>query len=191
MRLFVALDLSEGQKDYLRSLQNSLKRKQVSGRWVNPDIIHLTLQFLGEVESEEVPVLCTAIRKALAQAESFRFSLGSLRWFGNPHRPRVLWMKIEDGYEQIIALQCMIEAELAALGFKPDKLFEPHVTIARNPDMGGLDLAAFSLEESCAALAADTGSICDNVVLYSSHLAKEGPTYEAMEKFKLRAGGVA
>lgn len=186
MRLFIALDLSDEQKEYLSSVQDSFKRRRVSARWVSPAIIHITLQFLGDVDDFSVPNLKAAIGEAVEPFACFAFSLGKLGWFGAAHSPRVLWMQVDKGYRQMIDLQKSIEDKLIPLGFKSDKPFKPHITLARNPELNGLDITQAASEGIVEVGRASTEAVCTKVVLYRSYLAKEGPTYEVLKEFYLK-----
>src|SRR5690349_11728363 len=63
-RLFVALPVAESVKEELRRLQAELRERLPDGlvRWTRPEQIHLTLRFLGEVETGRVGDLITAVR---------------------------------------------------------------------------------------------------------------------------------
>jgi len=52
MRAFIAMELSPQVKESLRKLINDLKSRNIKGRWVPPENIHLTLRFLGNIETK-------------------------------------------------------------------------------------------------------------------------------------------
>ncbi len=55
MRLFVALELDEQARDLLADCQQRLSGLDPAVRWVQPEQIHLTLKFLGQVPDQDVP----------------------------------------------------------------------------------------------------------------------------------------
>ena len=65
MRLFVALDLPPKAKDSLVDLQQRLLESGVNGRPTRRENLHLTLQFLGEVDKEQTPAICEAMERAV------------------------------------------------------------------------------------------------------------------------------
>ena len=49
-RAFVAIDLPESVRSTLRTVQQELKSGKFRIKWVRPEIIHLTLKFLGDID---------------------------------------------------------------------------------------------------------------------------------------------
>lgn len=101
---------------------------QVAGGRATPEeSIHLTLEFLGDVEPERVPLLQRIAGEV--RARRLRIALDRV---GSFHRARVAWAGSEKPPRQLIALQ----AELA--GRRRDNRFEleerdysPHATLVR------------------------------------------------------------
>ena len=62
MRVFIAIDLDEQIRKALGNLQTELRSKvdikKGDAKWVNPENIHLTLKFLGEIKDEQVVNVC-------------------------------------------------------------------------------------------------------------------------------------
>ncbi len=57
MRCFIAINISEGIRKGLAKLQDELRGKadirKGDVKWVDPEAIHLTLKFLGEIKTEQ------------------------------------------------------------------------------------------------------------------------------------------
>ena len=51
--------------------------------------------------------------------------------FRSPKFPRVIWVGLDQGGENLVQLAKIVEEKLAPLGFKSDKPFKPHATIFR------------------------------------------------------------
>jgi 2'-5' RNA ligase len=141
MRLFVACELPPEVKEELGQLQGEL-RAQGAGRlrWVRPEVIHLTLKFLGGVS----PAMAERVRDALAAAITEPFSLnlrlGRVGGFGGRTRLRVVWVGLEGDTEQLASLADRVESALAPLGFPREKRpFAAHLTLARVPDETGIE----------------------------------------------------
>ena len=66
VRSFVAIDLPQTLRDRLGELSSRLAKRVPPGsvRWVRPESIHLTLQFLGEVSSESLSQAEGLVRQA-------------------------------------------------------------------------------------------------------------------------------
>ena len=62
MRCFIAINIDEKIRKALAKLQNELQGKadvkKSDVKWVNPETIHLTLKFLGEIKDEQIVDVC-------------------------------------------------------------------------------------------------------------------------------------
>jgi len=131
MRLFVALEIPAGVCAALGDVQARLRPHAGHGvRWTDPRGIHLTLKFIGEVETARVE----AIRAALARVRAPQpvdAAFRGLGWFPNARRPRVLWAGVETS-SGMAALAREIEAALEPLRIaREQREFQPHLTLAR------------------------------------------------------------
>jgi 2'-5' RNA ligase len=138
IRSFVAIELPDEVRDALSGVQSAIKERmqtsESSMRWVRPESIHLTLQFLGDVPIKVLPLVSDAIRKGCAQTSAFELELGGPGVFPNLRRPRVVWIGLKGDQRAMYALkslQAAISDELQPQGFKPDKEFKPHLTLGR------------------------------------------------------------
>jgi 2'-5' RNA ligase len=128
VRAFVALELSPEIKEELRKAQESLKESGAHLAYVNPDIIHITVKFLGEVEARN-------LEKVIASLKTIRFSpfvvTAKTVTADNDKRPRTVWCTIEDEGKSG-RLFAIVEEAMAALGFiRETRKFTPHATVAR------------------------------------------------------------
>jgi RNA 2',3'-cyclic 3'-phosphodiesterase len=134
LRLFIALPIPEPVQAELRRFQCDLKRA-VTGegvKWVKPEQMHLTLKFLGKVESGRVEALIAATREACAGAVAFPLRADGADFFPDERRPRVLWAGLEDETGTLPSLQRAVEGALVTFAEKAeDRPFSPHLTLAR------------------------------------------------------------
>ncbi len=123
-RLFFALWPDVHASEQLANLQKGL---HLAGRPVSPNNLHITLAFIGGVDSQCARCLCSA---AGAVAFSpFSLSLDSLGYF---HRPRVCWVGPGRTPPALNSLRQDLLRQLQACGYVPDPVhFRPHVTLAR------------------------------------------------------------
>src|SRR6516164_8699319 len=75
VRTFLGIDLGEKIRDRLVSLQQDLGTIASDVKWVEPENLHLTLLFLGEVEQRETLDICRAAQKAIAELPVFTMSI--------------------------------------------------------------------------------------------------------------------
>src|ERR1700681_3615489 len=96
-RTFIGIELGKAIRDRLIGLQESLTASAAGVKWVEPDNLHVTLLFLGEVDDRELPGVCRAAQEAVADLPAFPLSIEGAGCFPNPRRPRVLWVGVVQG----------------------------------------------------------------------------------------------
>ncbi|HEY6001811.1 MAG TPA: RNA 2',3'-cyclic phosphodiesterase [Anaeromyxobacter sp.] len=189
-RLFVALEPPEPVRRRLAALALELRRAAGRAaeeiRWVPPENVHLTLQFLGAVPEERLSDVERAVRAAAAQARPLSLEVSGAGGFPNARRPRVVWAGIEGDVAALGALVAELGRRLAPLGFPPeDRPFSAHLTLGRAREGRGAPGIAVAL-----ASAREAGSApwrATEVVLFESHLSPKGPRYEALAHAPLAA----
>jgi 2'-5' RNA ligase len=128
IRAFIAVRIPEAVLAQLISAQDQLKRKFAGVSWTRAEAMHVTLQFLGNVESARLPELQTALRRATAQIQSFDMELAGLGSFDN----RVLWAGVIRGTEPLSGLAEAVRRATKGFGaHKEERAFSAHVTLGR------------------------------------------------------------
>lgn len=133
-RTFVAVPLSAPLKAALQAVQVSLMRQcpPESVKWVQPEGMHMTLFFLGEVETRRLPEIKAALAEVARNAHPCTCRVGGLGAFPNLRRPRVVWVGLEEAEGHLRALLQAVNAALEGLGFTPEEReFKPHLTLGR------------------------------------------------------------
>jgi 2'-5' RNA ligase len=188
-RLFVALEPPDLVRRRLAALADELRRGagRAGGevRWVAPENVHLTLQFLGGVPEERVPAVEAALRDAAAEAgRPLALSVHGAGGFPNARRPRVIWAGLAGELVPLAALVSALGARLAKLGYAPeDRPFAPHLTLGRARE--GRGAPGFAGALAAAAQAEPTSWRVSELVLFESHLSPHGPRYEAVARIAL------
>jgi len=133
IRAFVAIELPDEVRRGLAGLREELQRDEHRFvKWVDPDGVHLTLKFLGNVPAGRVTEIARAIEVAAKAVTPFELEVSGLGVFPNLKQVRVLWVGIGGEVDRLKELQRGIDTELAALGFaREDRPFVPHLTLAR------------------------------------------------------------
>ena len=127
MRAFVAIEVSN--KDVLNSIHKIQTELNIKAKPVELHNMHFTVQFLGEVSEEMIEKISDALNSI--EFSAFSISFTSIGVFPKPNSPRVIWIGVTDGINELEKLAGMIRSKLSHLGFSPDKKFKPHVTIFR------------------------------------------------------------
>ena len=186
-RTFIAIDLSDDVRGFLGARAERLRRSGGDVRWVQPDRIHLTLVFLGEVAVERLSALEAAARGACAGFGPLALRAGGAGQFPPRGRPRVIWSAIDDPTGALLGLQkALAEAAAAFAEEVEDRAYVPHLTLGRV--RGGRDLER--LGEAVAAMERDAGPAFEarEVVIYRSRLSPQGPQYTALARVPLVKG---
>ena len=185
VRTFVAVDIDAAPRRAAAKLIAKLAAAPVDANWVQPQNLHLTLKFLGDVPLKEIARICQTVQKAAEEVPPFELSIGGTGAFPTSSRPRTVWIGSLSGQESMAALHKHLEARLAKLGFRKDsRRFQAHLTIARVRRGGpGLPELARLIEENAQCEIGKT--IVREAVVYSSELSRQGPTYHPLGRAKL------
>ncbi len=188
LRLFVALEPPDLVRRRLTSLQGELRR--AAGRaadevkWVPPDNVHLTLQFLGAVPEERLEAIQAALAQTAAESGPLDLAVTGTGAFPSARRARVLWAGVAGDLAPLGALVAALGRHLAPLGFAPeDRPFSAHLTLGRARDARGLPGLAAALAHAGAGTEARWHA--GELVLFRSHLSPHGPRYEALSRVPL------
>ena len=147
VRCFVAIDIPEDVKAEIAGLQHSLKQLGARISWARSEGMHLTLKFLGDVESGLIPDVIDALDAAVSSSKAFTVSAEGVGCFPNSRRPRVMWVGL-DGGDSLMAVQEAVEAAMAPLGFDREKRkFNPHLTLGRVKSPQGIDDVVRRMEQ--------------------------------------------
>ncbi len=187
MRVFIAIDIGEEVRAALSDLQQQLQSKvdikKGDVKWVNPQNIHLTLKFLGEIKDEQVVEVCNIVKEVAGRHKSFELDIQTVGHFGG-RSARVLWVGAGEGKNNLLGLQKDLEQQLALAGWPEEKReFSGHLTLCRvrNPK-AGVKLAAVSEDYRDFKLGIISA---DSVSVYQSQLRPTGPVYTLLGNYKL------
>ena len=189
VRSFIAIELPDEVKRGLTQWQARLKAGGSPGvKWVDPDSIHLTLKFLGNVAIDRTGEITRAIEAVVQGTPPFELKVKDIGVFPNLRRVQVVWVGISGEVDKLAQLQQQIESNLARLGFAPEtRPFTPHLTLARlreraSPDERqkfGQFIASTRFEE------AHTLKV-EAISLMKSQLTREGAIYHRISSVELK-----
>ena len=165
-RLFVALSIPTKIITELVKLQP----KESGVRWVKPEQIHLTIQFIGEADIAYTKTLLGSIR-----AEKFTLNFDKLGCFPTARKPRILWLGV-DICDQLVYLHNTVQFKLNQGGIcvSGDR-FHPHVTLARCNKVCHKSIVTKFLQQTIAAIESFQVNAFG---LYSSQLDSSGSKYQ-------------
>lgn len=186
MRLFLAVDPSPECIGLLKQTIDRLRPMAPRARWAHADKLHVTLVFLGDIATSNLPLVTDAAQTIAARHDPFalRFAAGGM--FGTKKRARVLWAGIEGDLPALSAMQKNLADTLEqSVGYTPEhRVYSPHVTLARGADPRGDEKLAQCVDELALQTFGET--MIRELVLYRSETAAQGAKYTALLRAPLR-----
>ena len=183
MRIFIAIELPSEIKSALAALQTELRRAGADVSWTKPENLHLTLNFLGEVDEKRIVEVEQACVSSAAEFQPFTLILNDTGVFPNARQPRVLWAGLSGEVENVVEIHRRLDERLALIGFKrEEKRFHPHLTIGRLKSNKKIrELLALADEHRLPALS----FVVAEIVMMKSELHPAGAEYTPMAKVSL------
>ncbi len=183
LRVFIAIDIEDPNiLSRLIMLRDTIVSTNVPMKPVEDQNIHITLRFIGNVPR---PLVDMITRDVLSKLRFNKFSivLKGLGAFPNTSRPRVIWVGVEKGYEELKKIRDEIERGLRRLGIKPEKEeFVPHITLARIKGSRNISSLVKLLIEYADV---EIGEMLVNSIrLKKSVLTPKGPIYTTLYEVK-------
>ncbi len=184
LRTFIAVDLGKAIRDRAVALQETLARAGADVKWVEPENLHVTLLFLGEVDAREVPRVCQLVADATQQHPAFPMSVETVGCFPNARRPRVLWVGVGQGTQELCALHDDLEGPLTQLGYRrEERRYTPHITLGRVKSDRPPDSLAVALAKHAGWKGGEINVRAIQVM--SSELTPQGPNYTVLSRARL------
>ena len=187
-RTFIALDVSEGVREGLSQRCRELQEYPGTITWVAPKVLHVTLNYLGEIEASQMAGVQAVVAEAAAQSKPFDFQVRGLAALPPKGRPRVIWANVIERSGELAALQERVTVGLEALGFpREDRSFRPHVTLARVK----FTPATKALRADLEAMAKDDVGLvpAGEVIVFTSDLQADGPIHTPVARAPLGPAG--
>ncbi|HEX6507732.1 MAG TPA: RNA 2',3'-cyclic phosphodiesterase [Chloroflexota bacterium] len=137
MRVFVAVELPDDVKFRLARLGDALRPQAKLVKLVAPELLHITIRFLGNVEPSRLPAIERAAEAASSRVDRFALTIEGLGGYPSGHAPRVLWagLRQDGGFASLQRLHSELETALQTAGFEVvDRAFSAHITLGRARD---------------------------------------------------------
>lgn len=187
MRTFIAIELPKEIKEALGRIQEKLKASGADVKWVEPKNIHLTLKFLGEISEQQLEKITAILNDLAKDKKNFRVRISSLGAFPKMNFPRVIWVGVDQGNEEIKVLAKALEEKIARIGIpKEDRPFSSHITIGRTRSNLGRDKLVAGLNSMMDYIKETPQELTvDKITLFKSTLSPQGPIYEVLKQVSL------
>ena len=183
MRLFLALDFDGKTQKNLFEIQKILKKNADKGRWAYYKNIHLTVKFIGDVDSAKVPEIADGIEAALSGKGAMRFSMDKLGFFRGKNIIKLAWVGLEGDVDNLVDIFHRVENNLVKVGITREKRkFMPHITLGREIEFNN---SLFNIESLIKDYLHDE-FVVNSATLYSSRQEDGKRVYEPVKRFKFK-----
>lgn len=185
IRSFLAFELPLEIKNIVARVSGELRQSTLNARWVKVDNIHITLVFMGNVETEDIPEMGKGVQDVCQTTHPFDISLKGIGCFPNKHKPRVLWLGLDGDLEQMSTFRDALQKHLAGFGIKEEKRkFKPHLTLGRFRKPKKMDAQQ---DQALSKHGDVSSSVCslDELILFKSDLKPTGAVYTKLEAWPL------
>ncbi|WP_373087139.1 RNA 2',3'-cyclic phosphodiesterase [Sneathiella sp.] len=177
MRLFVAIALPQEIKDSISILRGGIPE----ARWIAAENSHVTLAFIGEVQTPMMMDISLALGRIKHPA--FHIDIEGVGVFGSNKRPRILWAGVRN-IDTINLLHKKIVTAIEAVGATvDDRRFHPHITLARVHKSPYERVRNFLIDH---ALFKTRTIPVTSFILFSSHLSSSAAIYQEEISFDLQ-----
>jgi len=181
IRSFIAIDIDDPKiVSKIMDIQRELQSGGTQLKLVEPENLHLTLFFLGE----QPPRIIEKVRDAMSTIsfKPFTIKLQGLGAFPSIDRPRVVWIGVTEGFNEVRRIYTELRAKLQAipLRLEPESSFVPHITLAR------VKFSGYALRKTLMNLKDIELGLQEvkAVRLKKSTLTPRGPIYETLYEVK-------
>ncbi len=177
-RAFISADIRPNKE--LIQILDQLAAARGDLKVVRPELMHLTLKFLGQTEEDAVEEISARMKEACSEIGPFKINLKGMGAFPSMSSIRVVWVGIENAgpLKQIAG---RLDESMKDLGFERDKHgFKPHLTLARARSPRNIANIQEVLKTNAAS---DFGEyLVDRILLKRSVLSPSGPTYSVVRE---------
>lgn len=184
MRLFVAIEISKEVAERITEIEKRLFKGGFDLKFVEPENLHLTLKFLGEVSDEDLKYVESVISYVANEFQAFNVSFQGLGYFGSERNVKVLWIGVKEGKSEFVRIASSLDKKLSKIREEERKEKTPHLTIARvksGKNRENLLREIYSLND------VKIGEVyVKEIKLKKSELTPKGPVYSDLKAFPLK-----
>ena len=182
-RLFIAtkINLNDTCRHLLHNIQQVTRHDTIT--WVEDDVCHLTLRFLGKTPDFQIPLIKEAMKKATTSFNPFSLQIDKLGFFGSRYAPTVIWLGFKE-FEIYRQLFLSLEQQLQSSGFEAHQgNFVPHITLGRIKMIHNKKRFWELMQPFTEKVSQEVP--IHEIILYQSKLTPEGAVYRALFTQKL------
>jgi len=188
LRLFVSAEfpvlVKKEIQGFIEAIREELGTVETNFRWTEEKSTHLTLKFLGAVPEHELSNIIESLEQVISSLRPVQIKFDGLGTFGGK-QPRIVWLGISKGKEELVSLADTVETVLNPLGYpRENRPFSPHLTLARLKQNAPPSVPR-QFHELFPTFRAPKLPLSDilSIHLMQSHLLPQGSRYESVREF--------
>jgi len=186
-RTFIAVDFDS--PDIVSRAQEVQKKIMESGvvmKPVEPQNLHVTLWFFGELDSGRLKMVLDNARQV--KFKPFKVEVRGVRYFPGGNRINVIWLGVSDPSNGLKGILDQLLERLTKLGFRyDDRGFTPHLTIGRVKYVKNKPMALQQLAQLRELYFGE--QLIDSFKVKKSTLTSRGPIYSDLLVVKAEEDG--
>jgi len=184
LRLFLAIKIPANIRNEITERIVEIKRLGPKVRWIAGDNLHITIVFLGEINREKAQQLEKICNRVIPELSVFEIGLGKLGLFSHKNKPKIIWLGINEGKENLQKLYKKLTIYLQEKKFNLEsRSYIPHLTLGKiktekNKEVEDL-VETTNLEKKwCFRV--------EEIKIMSSELSSSGAVYKEISNFRLQ-----
>ena len=182
IRAFIAIELPEGAKLFLKETSDHLRSFGGDVRWAKVASMHLTIKFLGDIAQDTRVAIERGLAPVFGSSSLVTLTVFGAGAFPGSRKPRVIWAGVKDSDGILPAMASRVEKTLEPLGFRREsRPFRPHLTLGRVRSLKRIDDLVTALRQM-SDIEGPT-FVADHAVLFQSILKPSGAEYRALRRF--------
>lgn len=178
MRVFVGIKLFEPNS--LEAFKSSVNNQYLNRiKWVKKENLHLTLVFIGSIETHKIEPLKNAIHLIVQQHQPLKVNINGSGLFKKKRKNSILWFKVNMNTGLISLQKDLLEAVKSVFPQFLDeyKTYTPHITVGRcSRDIIITEQLYDSINET---------QTINEIQLIESCTTSNGVEYKIIELFKM------
>ena len=184
--MFIAVPVQEKTRLEIRDgIFSNEYVKKLPVRWTAVQNLHLTLEFLGDVDEKRIGDLKQILNRLSSSELQEQLVFTNVSAFPNTASPKIIWLGIAKNVF-LLKMQRLLMQDLVRNGFDVDrKAFKAHLTLGRVRENSIVPADTIQNLEAIRAGLTISDSPLDRVTLFESQLRPGGPIYSVLFERKL------
>ncbi|MFH0890398.1 MAG: RNA 2',3'-cyclic phosphodiesterase [Candidatus Aenigmatarchaeota archaeon] len=184
-RYFLAIEVDDHVKVHVKELQDRVKDCEADVKLVEPENLHFTVKFLGNLDQTTIRRVIDVLTPPLECEFTSKVSVQGIGSFGPSSSPRIIWAGVSTGKPYLAGLFGVISEKINDLGLKTDEKEQiPHITIGRVRSDKNISKLKEIISKESETFFGETEITA--IKLKTSRLTPSGPEYSDVHVFLLK-----